>query len=231
MSVAAEIARNLRYVEQLESHMDEDGATSPRNLRDVIAMVKRGAEALALCESNVAALERANSTRPDYDLRCQECGRAHILDTSIPSEIWNQIADPSDILCTLCIDRRMADKGLASAEAEFYFVGRALTSKLYAESHGCVAAAERRAQEAEAKIAALTSSEPDMRPIADMLSEFLRDKVRELLTHCNAQEVAGFHRIFKDGIEDLEPVILRHAILLCQRTIARPSAQRSGDGA
>ncbi|MER8667687.1 hypothetical protein NKH45_10795 [Mesorhizobium sp. M1156] len=72
-----------------------------------------------------------DSTRPDYDLRCEECGRAHILDTVIPSGIWNQIAEPHNVLCTVCIDKRLQAKGL-TAEAEFYFVGDALVSKLYA---------------------------------------------------------------------------------------------------
>lgn len=76
------------------------------------------------------ALRIANATRPDYDLICQDCGRAHIHDTVLPSPIWNQIANPADILCLLCIDRRMAAKGL-TAEAEFYFVGTALQSRLY----------------------------------------------------------------------------------------------------
>lgn len=67
--------------------------------------------------------------REDYPFRCEDCGRAHILDTSIPSEIWNQIAPDISMLCPLCIDRRMFKKGL-TCEAEFYFCGQALQSKL-----------------------------------------------------------------------------------------------------
>lgn len=70
--------------------------------------------------------------REEYPGRCQDCGRAHILDTSLPSDIWNQIADPVDMLCAVCIDKRLTEKGL-QAEAEFYFVGESLVSKLYSE--------------------------------------------------------------------------------------------------
>jgi hypothetical protein len=71
-------------------------------------------------------------TRPDYDLRCERCAAPHNLDTSIPSSIWNQVARPKaySILCTLCIDDLVASAGLI-CEAEFYFVGRAVSSKLY----------------------------------------------------------------------------------------------------
>jgi len=90
----------------------------------------------------ILALRRANSTIPDYDLHCEECGRAHILDTVIPSEIWNQIADPANVLCTICIDRRLTAKGL-TAEAEFYFTCEGLSSKLYAASYGELAFLQR----------------------------------------------------------------------------------------
>lgn len=101
---------------------------------------------IARCE----AAEKANRTRTDYDLRCQECGRAHILDTSLPSEIWNQIAKPEDHLCTTCIDDRLAVKGL-TAEAEFYFVGNALVSKLYRDQTEARAEGFREGIEAAAK--------------------------------------------------------------------------------
>ncbi len=98
--------------------------------------------ALAERTSELAEARAANSTRPEYDLRCEECGRAHILDTVLPSEIWNQIAEPGNLLCMICIDRRLAAKGL-KAEAEFYFVGKALLSKLY---HDEATPAERTAE-------------------------------------------------------------------------------------
>lgn len=87
----------------------------------------------------IERLRAASRTRPTYDLRCP-CGAPHWLDTSIPSEIWNQIAEPHELLCPLCIDDRLVKAGL-TAEAEFYFVGAALTSKLYQESHGDIQAA------------------------------------------------------------------------------------------
>lgn len=65
------------------------------------------------------------------------------MDTSLPSVVWNQIADPSEMLCTLCIDARMEKAGVNCNEAEFYFVGKRLLSKLYTESHGDVARLER----------------------------------------------------------------------------------------
>lgn len=77
--------------------------------------------------------------------RCDDCGAPHNLDTSIPSAIWDAIAENRPgvtpgaagigmpevgMLCTLCIDARMVKAGL-TGEAEFYFVGKALFSKLY----------------------------------------------------------------------------------------------------
>ena len=94
--------------------------------------LRQAASLLRSQAEEIARLTRANRTRHDYDLTCSQCGKAHILDTSLPSEIWNQIAAPEDILCTLCIDERLAAKGL-SCLAEFYFVGDALTSKLYSQ--------------------------------------------------------------------------------------------------
>jgi hypothetical protein len=91
-------------------------------------------------------LDAACRTRPDYNLRCQDCGAPHNLDTSIPSPIWNAICENRPevppgaagigmpevgLLCILCIDERLQKAGLTCHEAEFYFVGRALSSKLY----------------------------------------------------------------------------------------------------
>lgn len=69
-------------------------------------------------------------TRPEYDLRCQECGSPHWLDTSLPIEMWNKIARSEDIFCLLCIDDKMKALDL-TCEVEFYFVGKAVASKLY----------------------------------------------------------------------------------------------------
>lgn len=70
---------------------------------------------------------------------CQECGAPHWIDTSIPSDIWNQIAKPEEMLCTSCIDKRLNAAGL-TAQAEFYFVGEALVSRMYDMSYGQVLA-------------------------------------------------------------------------------------------
>ncbi len=81
-------------------------------------------------------LLRAVRTRPDYDLRCQNCGAPHWFDCSIPSHVWNRIADPGAVLCLLCIDDLLAAAGIECDRAEFYFVGKALRSRLYEASTG-----------------------------------------------------------------------------------------------
>ena len=108
-------------------------------------------------QARIAALEHANRTRPDYDLRCQDCGRAHILDTVIPSDIWNQIVPEPEIglLCTTCIDDRLVKAGLA-IEAKFYYAGTALNSKLYADDIASVEEVEQARKEREAAALAHT---------------------------------------------------------------------------
>ena len=91
---------------------------------------------------------RALRTRPDYNFRCDECGAPHNLDTSIPSDMWNQIMPNGGALCTLCIDDKLAAAGLA-APAEFYFVGAALTCRLYTDDN---AALRQRLADAEARV-------------------------------------------------------------------------------
>jgi len=81
----------------------------------------------------VEQLSIANSTRPDYDIYCDECGRAHILDCVLPSEIWNQIARGEEVLCPICIDKRMVDTKLKCDDARFYFAGTNLSSRLYVD--------------------------------------------------------------------------------------------------
>lgn len=101
------------------------------------------ASALEAAGKENERLQIANRTRHDYDIYCSACGKAHILDTVIPSEIWNQIAEPNELLCTLCIDERLQDAEFI-AEAQFFYAGHGLTSKLYD--------AEARAQAAEASV-------------------------------------------------------------------------------
>ena len=91
---------------------------------------------VAALEAENERVKKASRTRADYDLRCGECGAAHNLDTSIPSDLWNQIAAPADILCVLCIDEKLTKKGLQCDVAEFYYVGTSLSSRKYAETSG-----------------------------------------------------------------------------------------------
>lgn len=75
----------------------------------------------------------SDDIRPEYPFRCDGCGRAHVIDTVIPNDAWNAIADGADMLCVVCIDRRLAAKGL-KAEAEFFYAGAGLLSRLYPEN-------------------------------------------------------------------------------------------------
>ena len=87
----------------------------------------------------------SNKARDDYDLYCQECGRSHILDTSIPRDIWNKITerDSVGVLCAVCIDKRLTEMGL-SCEAEFYYGGDSLNGRCYdSEPHNRKMQAER----------------------------------------------------------------------------------------
>lgn len=99
-------------------------------------------------------LVRACRTRSDYDLRCQDCGAPHWIDTSLPSETWNKIAAPSDLLCMLCIDERLQRVGL-SAAAEFYYSGHSLTGKTYTPSYGDLAWSRREVADMTEKLAAM----------------------------------------------------------------------------
>jgi hypothetical protein len=70
-------------------------------------------------------------------LRCNQCGDVHWVDVSCPSEIWNQIAAPSEMLCGPCIDQRLRAKGL-TCEAKFYMGGdgKGLSSAPYLTQQG-----------------------------------------------------------------------------------------------
>ena len=109
----------------------------------IVFAVKEIAEAV---DALMAPLRHALSTRPDYNFRCDGCGAPHTLDTSIPSDVWNRIAPEAGALCTLCIDDRVAALGLTDVDVEFYFVGKAIRSRLYADSMGDVAARKRAAE-------------------------------------------------------------------------------------
>jgi hypothetical protein len=82
------------------------------------------------------SLAYALRVRRDYPFRCARCGAPHVLDTVVPSAAWNlavREAHPEwaeAMLCTLCIDDLAAEAGV-ECDAEFYFVGTALTSRSY----------------------------------------------------------------------------------------------------
>ncbi len=65
--------------------------------------------------------------RPGYQVWCTCCGRAEVVTTILPDEIWNAIKGEDYALCPVCIDLRMIEKGL-TCEPEFRFMGRALRS-------------------------------------------------------------------------------------------------------
>lgn len=85
-------------------------------------------------EARIAEMERANRTRPDYDVFCADCGKGHIIDTVLPSPVWNQIAEPHELLCTLCIEDRLASAAIPCDVAEFYYAGPFLQSRIYTEA-------------------------------------------------------------------------------------------------
>jgi len=69
--------------------------------------------------------------REDYPILCDRCGSPHWFDTSIPSDIWNvAVAGRWGTLCLLCVDEVIEAAGM-TCEAEIYFTGRAVKSKLY----------------------------------------------------------------------------------------------------
>jgi hypothetical protein len=65
-------------------------------------------------------------------LKCTDCGGPHQFDCVIPSEVWNKVAGDADLLCFACIDKRVKAAGLF-CECEFYVVGEAVQSRLYAD--------------------------------------------------------------------------------------------------
>lgn len=152
----------------LRWRIDDDSTPAVGHLDNALDALAETTAALGRAQQRIAELERASRTRPDYDLRCDDCGAPHNFDTSLPSAVWNQVADPADILCLLCIDARLEKAGLKCDEAEFYFVGRALSSKLYTESHG--------------EVAALTSQLADVERVERWLAEDVTRRVYRSLS-------------------------------------------------
>lgn len=134
----------------LQHHCD---AHSQGSIRIDLSEVRRLLAALEAAQS-------ANRPRDDYPVFCSDCGRAHVLDTVLPSEIWNKIASPDDLLCVVCIDTRLKKAGL-TAEAEFYYSGDALRSRLYGDADALEACGTTEAIEA---VAASLSGTPSPIP-------------------------------------------------------------------
>lgn len=138
------------------------------------------------------ALKHASRTRPDYDLRCDDCGAAHNVDTVIPSEIWNRVCrDPgaaklglqeAGVLCTLCIEARLIRAGLTFDDAEFYYVGPALKSRMYEASHGEMQALRRENEALRAALEAVVETfgaadgEPEYSSIKDARAALAKEK-------------------------------------------------------
>ena len=130
------------------AHMD--GREAGMRSKDMAFIAAANPAAVLALLSALEAARSANRPRDDYPVFCSDCGRAHVLDTVLPSEIWNKIASPDDLLCVVCIDTRLKKAGL-TAEAEFYYSGDALRSRLYGDADA-LEAANKRADEAEAAL-------------------------------------------------------------------------------
>ncbi len=124
--VLAEIAGVKRERDNLQAQLDERRPTTP-------------------WPTGWAHYEDREEWSPE--LPCGECGWPHLIDTALPSEIWNQIAEPHEMLCANCIDKRL-DKAGIEAKAEFYFSGKALHSRTYNESYGALQALQAQLTEA-----------------------------------------------------------------------------------
>lgn len=156
----------------------------------------------ALCAEN-AELRRATRTNPDYDLHCGRCGAPHNFDTSIPSGVWNKIAPEGGLLCTLCIDELLTEHGMKVDCAEFYYVGRSLSSRLYAESTREVQnlrdendqlrnERDRLVAEAKATIKAACDGAPS--GVYGSVAEMLTDQHRKELDELRAIIAANLHQ-------------------------------------
>jgi hypothetical protein len=62
-------------------------------------------------------------------ITCDGCGARLVVEMLLPSEVWEQIADGDYALCPICMDERMALKGLR-CEGVPFFRGKALTTRI-----------------------------------------------------------------------------------------------------
>lgn len=113
-----------RYIDHPDDDADEEKPPTALEQRVLERMMK-------YMEEEVIKARAANAVRPDYPFTCDGCGRAHIIDTVIPSDLWNQISDGCGMLCAVCIDQRLVKHSLTCDCAEFYYYGKALKSRLY----------------------------------------------------------------------------------------------------
>jgi hypothetical protein len=176
-------------------------------------------QSLAALEAENERVKKASRTRADYDLRCGECGAAHNLDTSIPSDLWNQIAAPADILCVLCIDEKLTKKGLQCDVAEFYYVGTSLSSRKYAETSGEI-------QRLNREIATLTSDNSHLSLELEAARAKARgtDIAKMILTLLGDE----FHTDMSGLIYPRTPASKTVATRLCSAGILEPHSHQAG---
>jgi hypothetical protein len=128
--------------------------------------------------------------RTTSDILCEQCGGPHYIDTSLPSEIWNQIKGDDSVLCPSCIDKRLVAAGL-NASAEFYFAGIALGSKSYTISQGDIEHLHRHAQElADVLYSQLRAQVPS--EVVEGLYELAKPRVDELRMWHESQPASDY---------------------------------------
>lgn len=139
---------------------------------------------------------------PEEEHRCGECGGPHMVDTTLPSSIWNQIARPEESLCTLCIEARLQAKGISGVLCKFYYAGEAMMGQLYDEdsdatvqewatqAHKHAEAAAANYQRAERAEAELEDAEQRFRDEADDFAR-LNDEANTLRAELEALRAKG----------------------------------------
>ena len=67
-----------------------------------------------------------------YGITCDGCNARLVVEMLVPSEVWEQIAEGDYALCPICMDERIASKGLR-CEGVAFFRGKALTTPITPE--------------------------------------------------------------------------------------------------
>ena len=65
-------------------------------------------------------------------ITCGGCNARLVVEMLLPNEVWEQIAEGDYALCPVCMDERMAAKGLR-CEGVAFFRGQALTTSITPE--------------------------------------------------------------------------------------------------